>query len=392
MFDAARNSQRGRFPLKAKVLILLFLFALAPVVRAQGVLEGQVINGTQGAPSDSVAGLTVTLYLVAQEGEETSLTSVTDEEGRFRFSDLTFEEGTNYWLLVEYEGITYGSGAESLEGISEPFLLTVYETTKSDETIKVALDHLVVSFEPGALAVEEYYLFTNTGDRVYIGQEDGTTLRFPLPPGADNIEFASQRVQANALLWEEGVASTLPVAPGESEVSLTYSLPLGGPDYSFVRGLAYSTESFVLLLEDIGAGVQSDQLTREESGQGYILLAGEALVGEEVRVEIANIPQETARPAPSSSPSLGLQGVSLWLILAPAALGLALISGFGLTRGRAMPLPAEPNLALKEERARLLKTIAELDDAYAHEAVPEEEYRAQRAEKKARLLEIWRSE
>ncbi|MFQ6001975.1 MAG: hypothetical protein ACE5LG_09975, partial [Anaerolineae bacterium] len=240
--------------------------------------------------------------------------------------------------------------------------------------------------------VEEYYLFTNTGDRVYIGREEGTTLRFPLPPGADNIQFASQRVQTSALPWEEGVASTLPVAPGESEVSLTYSLPLEGPDYSFVRGLAYSTESFILLIEDVGAEVQSGQLTREESSQGHILLAGEALVGGEVRVEITNIPQEIARPAPSSSPSLGLEGVSPWLILAPAALGLALISGFGLTRGRATRLPTGPDLALEDERASLLKTIAELDDAYANGAIPEEEYRAQRAEKKARLLEIWRSE
>ncbi|MFQ6001258.1 MAG: carboxypeptidase-like regulatory domain-containing protein, partial [Anaerolineae bacterium] len=151
-------------------MVLLFLFALTPVVSAQGVLEGQVVNGTQGAPRDSVAGLTVTLYLVDEGGEETSLNSVTDEEGRFRFPDLTFEEGTSYWLLVEYEGITYGSGAETLGQISEPFLLTVYETTKSDEAIEVALDHLIVSFEPGALTVEEYYLFTNTGDRVYIGR------------------------------------------------------------------------------------------------------------------------------------------------------------------------------------------------------------------------------
>ncbi|MFQ5885967.1 MAG: carboxypeptidase-like regulatory domain-containing protein [Anaerolineae bacterium] len=388
MLDAARNSQRGRFLLR---VLLLFLLALAPVVSAQGVLEGQVVNGTQGGPRDSVAGLTVTLYLL-QEGKETSLTTVTDEEGRFHFLDLTFEEGTTYWLLVEYEGITYGSGAETLDEVSDPILLTVYETTRSDETIKVALDHLVVSFEPGALAVEEYYLFTNTGDRVYIGREDGTTLRFPLLPGADKIEFASQRVQANVLPWEEGVASTLPVAPGESEVSLTYSLPLEGPDYSFVRGLAYSTESFILLIEDIGAEVQSDQLTREGSAQGHILLAGEALVGEEVRVEITNIPQETARPASSSSPTLGLERVSPWLILVPVALGLALISGFGLTRGRAMRLPTGPDLTLEEERARLLKTMAELDDAYANGAIPEEGYRAQRAEKKARLLEIWRSE
>jgi hypothetical protein len=156
--------------------------------------------------------------------------------------------------------------------------------------------------------------------------------------------------------------------------------------------LAYPTESFILLIEDIGAEVQSDQLIRGESGQGHILLTGEALVGGEVRVEITDIPQETARPAPSSSPSLGLQRVSPWLILAPAALGLALISGFGLARGRAMRLPVRPDLALEEERARLLETIAELDDAYARGAIPEEEYRAQRAEKKARLLEIWRSE
>jgi len=390
VLDAARNSQRGRFLLR--VLLFLFLFALTPAVSAQGVLVGQVINGTQGAPRDSVAGLTVTLHLVDQEDEETSLTTITDEEGRFRFSELTLEEGTTYWLLVEYEGITYGGGAESLEEISEPFLVTVYETTRSDASIKVALDHLIVSFEPGALAVEEYYLFSNTGDRVYIGREDGTTLRFPLPPGADKIEFASQRVQANALPWEEGVASTLPVAPGESEVSLTYSLPLEGPDYSFVRRLAYSTEGFIFLIEDIGAEVQSDQLTPEESSQGDILLVGEALFGGEVRVEITNIAQKIARPAPSSPPSLGLQGLSPWLILASAALGLALASGFGLAWGRAGHLPAELNLALEEERVRLLRSIAELDDAYTRGTIPEKEYHARRAEKKARLWEIWRSE
>jgi len=159
-----------------------------------------------------------------------------------------------------------------------------------------------------------------------------------------------------------------------------------------VRRLAYSTEGFIFLIEDIGAEVQSDQLTPEESSQGDILLVGEALFGGEVRVEITNIAQKIARPAPSSPPSLGLQGLSPWLILASAALGLALASGFGLAWGRAGHLPAELNLALEEERVRLLRSIAELDDAYTRGTIPEKEYHARRAEKKARLWEIWRSE
>jgi len=202
----------------ALTILSLLALCLAPaqtLAQGQGVIEGQVVNGTaNGGP---VEGLMVTLHVFAGMEEETPQTTTTDAKGRFRFEGLSTEANHVYALLLNYQGADYGSDllafSEGETALSVP--IQVYESTESDEAVSIEQAHIFVDFREISLVVGEMYIFSNSSDRTCIGEEvaEGRreTLRLSLPTGAEELAFESGELGQRFFETAEGFVDTWPL-------------------------------------------------------------------------------------------------------------------------------------------------------------------------------------
>ena len=375
---------------------VLLCLVVTPAVLAQGegIIEGQVTNGTAGAPLESVAGLEVTLYEVADGAAELMATTTSDGDGWFRFEGLATEPDRSYRFQLEYEGIVYGavSGFPADETLLR-VAATVYETTASDSNIAVDRHHVIVDFAAGGALFQELYIFNNTGDKIYVGEE-GATLRFSLPDGAADVAFSNAEIAAHFVETDGGLASVRPVMPGQGEVMYSYDLPYDGTALTVSRRVIYPTSSVDLLVANTGVQAESPQMVYRGLSGGdetaYQHFSAEDLPGDAVvELRLSGSPQGAGVPALERPLwSRGLQEVGPAIALVMGLLG-ALLAFALMRRGRSSEPVAEGEVDATSQRGELLHLIADLDDAFVEGHLDEESYHQLRAKMKKRVRDVW---
>jgi hypothetical protein len=375
---------------------VLLCLVTTPGVLAQGegIIEGQVTNGTAGAPPESVAGLEVTLYEVADGAAEQVATTTSDGEGWFRFEGLATEPDRSYRFQLEYEGIVYGavSGFPADDTLLH-VAATVYETTASDSNVAVDRHHVIVDFAAGGALFQELYIFNNTGDKIYVGEE-GTTLRFSLPDGAAEVTFSDAETAAHFVETDGGLALVRPVMPGQGQVMCSYDLPYDGTALTVSRRVIYPTRSMDLLVANTGGHAESPQMVYQGLSGGeetaYLHFSAKDLPGDAVvELRLSGSPQGAGGPALGRpSWSRGLQESGPTMALAMGLLGALL--PFALMRwGRRSEPAAEGEVDAASQRGELLHIIADLDDAFAEDRLDQQPYEQLRTRMKQRLRNVW---
>lgn len=387
------------------VLVLCLLAAPAVVVaQDEGIIEGQVMNGTADAPEESVAGLEVALYRVIDESRELMTSTISDGGGRFRFEGLATDADIVYRFELEYQGIVYGAeGAFPSGNTVLHVVATIDETTSSDDSIVVDRHHLILDFASDAVILRELYIFNNVGDRIYVG-EGGTTLRFSLPDNAADVSFADSETGADFVVTEEGLAFMRRVPPGETQILYSYSVPYDGRELMLRRGTLYPTGNVDLLVANAGVQVETAQLTYDglmAAGDDTYLHFGAADVPADTPIELrlSGAPQSgSALPSVESSMMVALREAAPAIAVGLALLGALLpFAQLRLAKGRrGVGTPGPTPVAEASERGdvgtdaqreELLRMIADLDDAYAEGLLNEEAYRQLSDKMKKRLGE-----
>lgn len=306
-------------------IILLLVTTTGAWAQGPGVVEGQVLNGS--ADSAPVAGLPVTLWIYTTEETEDSLKTITDSEGRFRFEDIA-TEGRAYTLEAQYQGVTYESEvvafAQGDNVLSQS--LIVYEPTTSSELISVERGHLIVVLQPGTIYVQEVQVFSNAGSMAYVGasgEEGSTTLSFPLPEDASELQLVEGLRECCVVETGEGFASTRPLLPGSTQLVFSYQLRHDSSTYDFLREIAYPVTSLDVLITDVGAEVTAPGLTPAEplslQGKDYLHLTAENLTpADDVVLRFTNLPTG-AMPEPPTSPT-AMPSLLVWSVLGAIAL------------------------------------------------------------------------
>ena len=364
-----------------------------------GQVTGQVMNGTEG--NNVPAGTTVSLSTYTHATGEVITESTTDAEGNFEFGALNPTSNYFYLIWVKYQGVEYLGGEWANLDVSSPTLssdVTVYNSTESDAS--VSLHSLVVDIKIGEdqLEVSEVYIFENSGNETYIGEEINETrqtLVFSLPDGAswDSVAWGGQIDGAGLVDVGDGSekADILPLMPTSSHmrmIQMTYTLEITADEYELVRPLGYDVGRVDLYVDEVGVDVTCDQLTEGEaktSGDGSsvaLYFTTRDFTSDALDVTIAGLNESNA-----------LQNMLLWVVVISVLLlifGLAV--GYGIIRMRSKPSSSEPVLtdSLSLLKEKLLREIAELDDLFESGGIPEEEYEKLRAEKKAKLLDLMR--
>lgn len=329
------------------VLTIIFILSLGvfptqALAQSQGVIEGQVVNGT--ANGGSVEGQTVTLHVFVSMEEQPSQTAIADAEGWFRFEGLSTEADYGYMVRLNYGGVDYGgdlltfSEGETTLSVS----IKVYDPIESDEVISIERAHIFVDFQEEKLLVGELYFFNNDSDKIYIGAEvvaEGRrgTLRLSLPSGAEGLAVEGGELGQRFFETDEGFVDTWFLPPGQSsgQLMFNYSLPYDPAGYDLIREAPYPLKALNVLVADVGIDVTSDQLisegTRGIQGQSYLNLSGQNLSkGERLTIHLSGAPTKEQRAdvetAPPQTSQAGDQPLLRW-----AALGLVVLAvGFAL--------------------------------------------------------------
>lgn len=370
------------------LLMIIFILSLStPALAAEpdsGMIEGQVVNGTEGGSSVADQEITLTTYL--NDAETGSTTTNTDAEGQFAFDTLSTESSYSYQVTLNFQQADYNSDWVSFaEGETNKFTeVTVYNSTTSDEAIKMATAHTIIYVEQGSLHVAEYFLVVNEADRTYIGSKEvaaGTreTLRFSIPGEVTDLQYGGALMDCCIYGSEDGFVDTMAVLPGSKEVAYSYKVDYSSGEYTFSRRVNYPITDFNLMVQGEAVQVTSDQLVPK----GLLDMEG-------VRFNHASgsdfTPGDTLVAQISGLPETGNQGIVIWTVL---VLGV-LVGGFGLVyllrKKRLQPVKAE--VSLDQRRQRLLVELAQMDDDFEDGKTPEEVYRRLRAERKAQLVAL----
>ncbi len=370
----------------ALLVTMLTLSLSIPALAAepgQGIVEGQLVNGTEGG--SSVAAIDVTLKTYLDNSEVGSTTAKTNADGKFTFNSLSTEPGYSYQITTIFEEAEYYSDWLNFhDGETAKFIeVTVYNATTSDKAVKVVMAHIVIYAGPDSLQVEEYYLFANESGHTYIGAEEITTdgkretLRFPLPEEAFEPQYLLGLMGCCIVAGPDGFVDTMAVLPGTKEIAYSYRIEPSSGKYTFSRRLEYPTLRYDLLIQGEGIEVSSDQLAAKGlvdiKGRPFKHFSGRDLAPGEILVaQLSGLPETNT------------QGAVKWVVLTLTILAGGFVFIYLMRKKRVQTVSAGVSLA--QRRHNLIAELAQLDDDFEAGKIAEEVYRRLRTTRKAQLV------
>ena len=235
------------------IAVILSVFVIPAAAFAQesvaGTINGQVINGTEGG--SITAGVEITLLTYVNDALAGTMTTRTDEEGRFQF-DVASTEHT-YLVSARYREVDYYYLVVFEPGETVTYIeVGVCDTTTSDEAIRVGLAHAIISVEEESIQVSQVYWLVNDEDRTYVGTDH--VLVFTLPDGAYGFNAPQELMLDYQLLDDNKVTYLVPFPPGERQLIFSYKLAKpDSNDLGIPLAIDYPTNSFELMVggEDI---------------------------------------------------------------------------------------------------------------------------------------------
>jgi len=265
--------------------LLIFLLSGLPATTqaqepANGVINGQVINGTED--SHGVGEIKITLITYVDDIVAETRTTKTDAEAKFQFNDVATEH--EYLVSAKYMEVDYYYPVAFNPGETTKYVeVGVCDTTSSDETIRVGLAHIIISVEEESLQVTEVFWLVNDGDRTYVGT-DGV-LVFTLPEGWSGFEAPQELMSDYKFVDNNRITYLVPFPPGERQLVYSYRLAKpGSAEFSIPLEIDYPTDNLELMIEGEDIEVAINQLAPAEpvitgTGERFIHFRGGNIPG-----------------------------------------------------------------------------------------------------------------
>jgi len=371
--------------------------AASPFSGGDGVVSGQVINGTGGAAIPE--GLEVSLRAFDMNAAFIdTITTTLAADGSFRFEGIDPTVPVQLEPMVIYQDVPYFGDLDSAivlaaEQAEANVNIVVYETTADASAIRIERLHMVFDFAPGQTQVAELYILSNVSDRTYIGTLEEGTLRLTVPANALDFQPGGDPNRYRTLA--DGIADTAPIRPGQStaESILVYNLAYED-ELELSRPMPYNVSKLTIFIPaDAGLEVSGDRIRPGElfQAQGTALetyLADDLSAGDSLTLRLSGEPQVSspaAVPSPHTRPGPNeTQSIVIGVIAIVGAAALSYLYWQGhLTR------LGPPALG---HQSTLLQAIADLDDDFEAGRVRDGAYRARRKKMKEELIQLIRME
>ena len=280
--------------------------------------------------------------------------------------------------------------------------LQVFETTGAAEAVSVNRFNLVIlATEPGNLSVLEMYQLGNEGKATLVAGSGGIgrpTVSIELPPHVTDLALQNRTMAGEVELTETGLACYSPIVPGEGTLTLAFSyrLPYSGEQVELSRQPPYRTEQVNVLLDGEGvelvAGSLASKGTVEADGQSFDRFEGGPIAPDgALTLRLEHLTAGVSPAATVLPDDVSTVGSLPARVARPMTLGVSVIL---LVFGLCFPLWASrfpPVVSRSDERLRLLRELADWDDAHALGVIETEAHCVAREALKARLATVWTS-
>ncbi len=402
--------------LLAVALTLLFLLPTSYAQTTEsGDIQGTVIDKKQ---DKLLAAQTVTLTIHKADTAETQET-MTDENGNYRFGNLSLDPSVHYTVSTVHEGTNYTEKDVVLStwasSIKIDFEIGGFTDDKSQ--IRVKSHSFVIAPPPpdhapdGAVTVIEAVEIENRSDLPFRTAHGTRTvgLHLTLPKGTEGFQ-PHQSTELTINPATNQAIRTTPLPPGETQLGYTYIFHVEKNKLDLSRRLNFATEQFVCFVPESINFVPRAKIfgapTREQIHDSIYLIyqstASKAFAaGTTVDLGL-NVNMGSARGAlPGQTSNLG----QLILIAVAAALagGFFVAALFKLRTANNSPKPdaddtATPSDAgwlrklssddLEHVRVARLEFITHLDDKHEKQEISERVYKRLRREQTERLTTL----
>lgn len=366
-----------------------------------GVVRGQVVNGTAGAPVPP--NLPIALFYYDEALRESTLTTTADAQGRFVFEDVPMSERFQYAAIATYQERSFFNPpvAGSPDGALD-LRITLYELTAEPSVITITGMVAQVTAIGESLEVTQLFTLRNTSDRAFTTNQampNGrpVSLTMPLPPGAVVVGFPDGEARFSVSADGTAVLDSALVLPGSDHiVAVVYIIPyaesaiieqpvnyaVNGPVRILVR-----PPTLTLTGDRLPAtGVETLGQTEWNGYGGILALAA----GDVLRYELAGAAQSVGSRSSGVVTSNNLLPIILLVIVGE----IVLVGGLYLWwRRRAAARAAVPGAGSSAAADPLLmdgliRQIAELDAQHERGEIDDAAYQRQRGILKARLTEL----
>ena len=360
--------------------------SIAPAIS----FSGKVTNASGSVPTGS---LTAHLYLY-NTGSSTVVQTLTTEvqpTGLYQFFNVPADVKTTYFVMVEFDNVTYISDPATYDGTIATYELpvTIYDSTSDLNLLSLTQIHMEFDFSTeGKVQTHMLYVVSNLGMKSVVVQSDGASIPFiQIPTGAADVQYELAQ-EATPLARATNGFALLPGADKQYGIIATYSLPYIS-SLKLTQPFSLPVVSETIIVPE-GVRVNSDQLddTGIQTIQGmnyHFYQGGNLASGSTLALALSG------RPGKASGFTLNRQ---TGILIGVGAAGILLI-GLGVIlylRERAWikQQVVETETAIGKEspgldRDTIMDAIIALDDQFNVGGISKEAYTKRRDELKKRL-------
>lgn len=250
--------------LPAFALLLSFVHGAAALD-----ITGRVINGTTGQP---VANQFVNLMALREQMVPVRDTE-TDSQGRFRFV-VAANPNERFMVQVPYRGVLYSRPAMPTAGDTVTADIEVFEIGASSKEVAIAAHTIFLEPHRDHVRVMEFYSLNNSSRPPRAFYPDGGGFRFALPGAVGDLQVSagrsgsvSLRQQPQPTAQSDVFVIDFAVRPGESEIHISYALPLQGNTFNLRLPLPFAAARRHFAVPKQGVTLEARDLTELQQSQ-----------------------------------------------------------------------------------------------------------------------------
>ena len=249
-------------------LVLAVFVVFAPSAEAVDI-SGRVINATTGKPVGDQS-----VNLIALRGQMVPVRdTVTAADGSYRFV-VAANPSERFLVQVPFRGVNYNKPALLATGDHITVDVEVYETGARPEDVSVEAQTILLEPHRDHMRINEFYALRNTSEPKRTYAPDEGSFRFALPGTVGDLQVSAARASGMQLKQQPQPTDkpntyviNFPLHPGETEIQVSYVVPLSGTELSLRLPLTHPTARRHLAAPRASVEVQSPGLKEIEQTQ-----------------------------------------------------------------------------------------------------------------------------
>ncbi|MGH9805048.1 MAG: hypothetical protein ACRD4D_07735, partial [Candidatus Acidiferrales bacterium] len=197
----------------------------------------------------------------------------TDSQGRFRFV-VAANPNERFMVQVPYRGVLYSRPALPTAGDTVTADIEVFEIGARPEDVTVEGHTIFLEPHRDHVRVMEFYAVTNTSRPPRAFYPDGGGFRFALPGVVGDLQVSAGRSGSVSLRQQPQPAAQpdvfvidFAVRPGESEIHVSYALPVQGNTFNLRLPLPFAAARRHLAVPKQGVKLEARELTELQQSQ-----------------------------------------------------------------------------------------------------------------------------